>query len=75
MFFYGLLERFCQKIKIEMSFFTDILLSEQVKKLIYSVNESAHFLPDIGLAHFSFASFPPVSHKKTLHSIYIRFSH
>ena len=41
MFFYGLLERFCQKMKIEMSFFMDILLSEQVKKLIYSVNE--HF--------------------------------
>ena len=32
-----------QKIKIELSFFTDILLPEQVKKQVYRVNESTHF--------------------------------
>ena len=26
-----------------LSFFTNLLLPEQVKKLVYSVNESAHF--------------------------------
>ena len=40
---HGLSGKFCHKIKIELSFFTDILLTEQVKKLVYSINESAHF--------------------------------
>ena len=31
------------KIKIKMSFFTDILLPEQVKKLVHSVHQSAPF--------------------------------
>ena len=32
-----------QEIKIKMSFFTDILLPEEVKKLVHSVHESAPF--------------------------------
>ena len=43
MFFHGLFAKFWQKIKIELSFFTDILLPEQVKKLVHSVQESAPF--------------------------------
>ena len=41
MFFHGLLGKFWQKIKIELIFSTDILLPEQVTKLVYSVNGSA----------------------------------
>ena len=75
MFFHGLLGKFLHKIKIELSFLKDILLPEQVKKLVHSVNKSAH---DIGLAHLLFVSFPPVSkirEKLTLyhlHTLYIR---
>ena len=43
MFFPGLLTKFWQKIKIELSFFIDILSPEQVKRLVHSVHESAPF--------------------------------
>ena len=38
MFVHDLLAKFWQKIKIELSFFTDILLPEQVEKLVHSVS-------------------------------------
>ena len=43
MFFHGLLAKFWQKIMIKLSFFTNILLPEQVKKLVHSVHESVPF--------------------------------
>ena len=70
-FLHGLLAKFWQKIKIELSFFMDILLPEQVKKLVHTVHESAPFY--LTQAWFIFC--PPVFHPFQKREKFYTFCH